>query len=88
MRLPKPNIKTLGKAAVGATVVGVGAAALAGALPGTEGVPDAIGGTVGGFADGIGKVFNGATDGLAGLFQMSPLLVVGGGALALLILLK
>lgn len=84
MRLPTPSLKTLGKVAVGGTVVGVGGAALAGALPGTESVPSAIGG----FTDGVGKVFNGATDGLAGLFQMSPLLVVGGGALALLLLLK
>ncbi len=81
MRLPTPNLKTLGKVAVGGTVVGVGAAALAGALPGTEGVAS-------GFANGVGDVFNGATSGLAGILQMSPMLLVGGGLLALLVLLK
>ena len=84
-------MKTLGKAAAGAAVVGVGSAWVAGALPGMPGPGEVVGevsGTVSGFTDGIGKVFNGATDGLAGLLQMSPMLVVGGGAILLLLLLK
>ncbi len=88
VRLPRPKISTVAKATVGATAIGVGAAALAGALPGTEGVPGGLGNTISGFTDGIGSVFNGATSGLAGLLNMSPLLVIGGGALALLVLLK
>ena len=88
VRLPRPKISTIAKGAVGATAIGVGAAALAGALPGTEGVPGGIGNTFSGFTNGIGDVFNGATSGLAGLLNMSPILIIGGGAIALLILLK
>ena len=90
MRLPRPQLKTLGKSidiktvskvAVGATVVGVGAAALAGQIPGLEGL-------LPGLTDGIGKVWNGATDGFAGLLEMGPMLAIGGGAIVLLLLLK
>ena len=88
MRLPSSNIRTLGKTAVGATALGVGAAYLTGVLPGTEGIPGAIADAFSGFTDGIGNVFTGATDGLAGIFQMGPLLVLGGGALVVLFLLK
>jgi hypothetical protein len=88
MRLPTPSLKTLGKVAVGGTVVGVGAAALTGSLPGTQSVPGGIGSAASGFANGIGDVWNGATSGLAGILQMGPLLLVGGGAVLLLVLLK
>ena len=89
MRLPRPNLKTLGKAAVGTAAVGVGAAWAAGALPGQGTSPLAsVGDAFSGAAGGLGDVFTSATDGLAGILKMGPLLVVGGGALALLLLLK
>ena len=72
-RIPHVSTKVVA-GTVGAAAVGVGGAALFGALPGTEGAPGAI-----------GDIFNNLT---GGLFNIGSTAVYIAGAVALFILLK
>jgi len=78
------RMATVSKVGGAATVVGVGAAAVTGALPGTEGFSEGIGSIAG----AAGDVLVSGLEGVSGVFQNLPLLLAGGAGLALLVLLK
>ena len=76
-KLPAKSVRNTAKGVAGVAALGVGLSAITGALPGTQGVPDAI-----------GNLLTSGLNGAASTFNMLPLYVGGAAVVALLVLLK